>query len=80
MGKVGPQQKAMKKVERKAWQQKRKRQRRRGYKQMPLKEGLSLRQPGEREPVNNLRPSIRQHLSIAQVFASTASKQAGKKE
>jgi hypothetical protein len=32
---------------------------------MPLKEGLSMRQPGEREPVNNLRSSIRQHLSIS---------------
>jgi hypothetical protein len=32
---------------------------------MPLKEGLSLRQPGVREPVNNLRPSIRQHVSIS---------------
>jgi hypothetical protein len=30
---------------------------------MPLKEGLSLSTIGKREPVNNLRPSIRQRLS-----------------
>jgi hypothetical protein len=61
MGKQGPQEKALKKAQQK--EAEKKRQRRRGYKKMPLKEGLSLSTIGKREPVNDLRPSIRQRLS-----------------
>jgi hypothetical protein len=51
----------MKKAEQK--EAEKKRQRSRGFKKMLLKEGLSLSTIGKREPVNNLRPSIRQRLS-----------------